>query len=103
MTSRFCYHIDISRSLQQADFLNVLRNLEEGTILRFPAKWDNNGPYNLSIEACGYLTDDRETKVIKLTNSQRRLLIISAKKGPQFDINIPANEYISKLQRDDFD
>lgn len=115
MTSKYQYQIEIARPINEEMLLELLNSLQNGSILEFPQPLlrtqFKNSVFDIEITACGYVSLDRTTKVIKLTNSQRRQFIKVAQESldkmrqnpkESIIITVLGNEYINNLLADDY-
>lgn len=107
MTSKYCKRIDIIRIISIEMLQNILDILKDSTIIEFPINLRQiEGEIMLILNCQGYINDKRDTKIVKLTNTQRREFITQTKciiLG-KFDqcIIISSNEYTSNLDTDDY-
>jgi hypothetical protein len=106
MTSKYKYKIMINRSFYKDELENIKKLLENSTLLEFK-KQDNKNNIErildknarIRFSAYGYISNN--TKYVKLTNTQRKQLLLWIDKASQISVNssivIASTEYIDSL------
>ncbi len=102
MTSKYQFRIPIYRPIDKDMLLKLLKDLESGVILEFSSTFIVScEDLKLDIIAPGYI-DSKESKVLKLSNLQRREFISKALKILSEDmeltvLTVSMNEYTASL------